>query len=230
MSKRIITLDYFFHGHMRPPVVGSAESGIWRKLLVNTALVQAKAGLMELELQNNNEAQSACLYMGDELSFFIDKLVTIDVWASLTASFAAANSLFFGMASAQNATLESMTAFAGFKCVGNNNVVVSTDDNVVDLTDKATGMTLGTTIKRFNIDFGSGINSVVGGLSTGGKSNVIFSMEDDRGNLRRVCETQRFDMSNYSAGFQFLAQCQKTAGTTTGKLSIKQVRISYRED
>jgi hypothetical protein len=227
-SRDLLTRDYWFDGHMRPPAVGSPDGTPWRSksLAAHETIQTANLGLMQLALTAANEAQNACLYFGDVLSMDITKLVSFEVWAQLTANFAAANTMTLGLASARNDTPESVTALAAFKCVGNNNVVVSAHDGTNSQANIATGFTLDATyLKRFMIDLGTGINSVVGGASSGGRVDTRLMMDNGRGNLRRVCPNTRFDLSAYALGVQPFFQVQKTAGVTTGTLSIKRVRI-----
>lgn len=233
MSFETITEDYVFVGKQTPPLAASPDSGLggFVKAITGAAppTVSGAAGGMALALTATNEAQNACFYQGDVLAYDIDDLIRVDFWAALTAAFAAANTVSFGLASARNDAPESITALALFKCVGNNNVVVSTDDNVTDLTDKATGDTLSTVLKRFQIDFGSGVHTQAPpALSLGGKANVQFLMDNGRGQLRNVAAGTRFDMSGYSSGLQLFAQIQKTAGVTTGTLTIPRIRVTRR--
>ena len=72
----------------------------------------------------------------------------------------------------------------------------------------ATGATLGSTYKRFVIDF------------AGGKSDVKFYVDG-----ARVAASTTFDMSNYSAGFQPYVQIQKTADTNTDSVVIDYIKI-----
>lgn len=232
MSSEVIIDDFTFVGHMRPPLIGSPDSGVWRRAITGAApptVQTADLGLMNLALTNANEVQNACLYMGDVLSYDIDDLIQVDFWVALTAAFAAANTFSFGLASSRSDTVESMNVLALFKCLGNNNLLLSTDDNVVDTSDIATGETLSTTIKRFVMDFGSGLNTVAAGLSTGGKSNVKFLADNGRGQLRNLAPNQRFDMSNYGGGVQLFAQIQKTVGASTGTGSIQRIRVKRRQ-
>jgi hypothetical protein len=75
-------------------------------------------------------------------------------------------------------------------------VYAETDDEVRDNNDVSTSVTLGTTFKKFVIDF------------TGGKSNVRFYIDG-----APVCKETTFDMSAYTGSFQPIAQLQKAANT-----------------
>ena len=231
MGQEVLIDDFVFVGHATPPLVASPDSGPWRRAIVGAAppTVAGAAGGMALSLTATNEAQNACLYMGDVLNYDIDDLIQADFWVQLTAAFAAANTLSFGLASARNNDPEAIAAAALFKCVGNNNVVISTDDAVIDKCDQATGETLVATMKRFTIDFGSGVQTLAApSLSKGGKANVQFLCDNGRGQLRNLARNVLFDMSNYTGGLQPFAQIQKTAGVTTGAATIARIRIKRR--
>lgn len=231
--KNLIVEEFVFSGHMRPPVVGSPDSGIWRRAITGAAppTVQTDAaGLMKLSLTADSQVQNACLYFGDVLSYPIDLLVQVDFYAALTATFAAANIASFGVCSARADDPEATTAHAMFKCAGSNAAVISTDDNVRDTSNVATGYELGTTLRRFTMEFASGVQSRLGAPSLGGKANVLFSMDNDRGQLRRVGQAQLFDMSGYTGNLQPFAQIQKTSGTTTGVLSIQRITVTRKQN
>jgi hypothetical protein len=231
VSHEVIVEDYVFAGIWTPPLVASPTNTPWVRAITGAAppTVKGAAGGMALALTADVQVQNACFYQGDILSYDIDDLIQVDIWAQLSASLAAAVTASFGLASARNDTPESMTALALFKCIGNNNVLVSTDDNVTDLSDKATGDTLSTTLKRFTIDFGSGVHTQSPpALSAGGKAAVQFLMDNGRGQLRNVAPNVRFDMSAYTAGLQLFAQIQKTSDAATGTLTIPRMRVKRR--
>jgi hypothetical protein len=229
--RTVLCDDFRFNGLIKPAATASVVDGPWAKADTSAAgspTVQTNNGFMELALDATNEAQNLCLYFGDQLPYDIDDLVQVDIWAKITASLPAAVSAAFGLASARNDAIDSIAAQALFRLIGDNNLLVESDDGTTDKDDIATGLTLAATLRRFTISFKEGINSVVGGLSTGGKSNVIFSAENSAGLLRRVAPATRFDMSAYSSGLQPYFQIQKTAAASLGTLSIKRVRIQYR--
>lgn len=152
---------------------------------------------------------------GDALSFDIDELQSIEFRVRIGAStFTSGSILAFGVGSARNNTLDSVAANAWFRMEGANSttqVYVETDDGVRDNDDVATGVTLGTTYKRFLIDF------------TGGKSNVKFYIDGDR-----VAAGTTFNMSGYSAGLQPIIQLQKAANTNADVLTVDYVRVECK--
>ena len=231
MSQQILKDVFTFNGAMVPPVVASVTAGPWCSKDTSAAgapTIAAAGGAMVLTLAADNEVENLCLYFGDVLPYDIDDLVQVDIWAKLTASLGSAVSAAWGMASARNDAIDSIAAAQLFRAIGSNAVYCESDDGTNDVDDIATGQTLVATYKRFTISYKEGLYTVAGGLSTGGKSQIIYSMEDSRGNLRRVCQNQRFNAENYSAGLQPFFQLQKTAATDVASLSIRRVEVQYR--
>lgn len=164
-----------------------------------------------LTLASTSEVENVCLAFGDALDFDIDDLQHLEMRVRLNAAFTSGSELVFGLGSARNDTTDSVAANAWFKMVGANStslVYVETDDGVRDNDDVSTGTTLGTTFKRFDIDF------------TGGKSNVRFYIDG-----ARVCASRTFDMSGYSAGLQPMIQLQKAANTNVDSVRIDYVKV-----
>jgi len=167
-----------------------------------------------LTLASTSEVENVCLHFGDALDFDIDLIQSIEMRVKLSAVFTTGSTLVFGVGSARNDDPDSMTANALFKMVGATSTTalfVETDDGVRDNDDIATGATLGTTFKRFVIDF------------TGGKSNVKFYVDGDR-----VAAATTFDMSGYSAGLQPIVQIQKAANTNVDAVIVDYVRVECK--
>lgn len=172
-----------------------------------------------LTLASTSEVENVCLHFGDVLPFDIDNIQRVELVVSLGAAFTSGSTLVFGVGSARADDPDAVAANAWFKMVGATSttaVYCETDDGVTDLDDKATNQTLGTTAKRFVIDF------------TGGKSNVRFYMDDSSGNLVPVCTSTTFDMSGYSAGLQPIIQLQKAANTNVDAVSIDYIQVTCK--
>lgn len=165
-------------------------------------------GELTIAFDSQAEAQNVCLHHGDDLNFDIDLVQSIELRVKTVATLDSATSLAFGLASARNDAIDSIAQHASFRLIGNNNVVVETDDGTNDNDDVATGQTLAATYKKFVIDF------------TGGKSNVKFYIDG-----RRVASSTTFDMSNYSAGLQPYVQLQKTSDTNTDSVVVDYIKI-----
>ena len=120
----------------------------------------------------------------------------------------------FGVASARNDTADSVGEHAWFRMEGANSttlVYCESDDGTRDVNDISSGTTLGTTYKKFVIDF------------SGGKSDVKFYIDG-----APVAASQTFDMSAYSSGLQPLIQLQKAANTNADVCTVDYVRIRSR--
>lgn len=165
-----------------------------------------------LTLAATSEVENVCLSFGDALDIDIDDIQRVEMRVKISASTMTSGSILaFGLGSARNDTLDSVTANAWFRMEGANSttlVYCESDDGVNDNDDKSSGVTLGTTFKEFVIDF------------TGGKSNVKFFIDG-----QRVASTTTFDMSNYSSGLQPIVQIQKAANTNANGVVVDYVKI-----
>jgi hypothetical protein len=164
-----------------------------------------------LTLASTAEVENVCLHFGDALDFDIDLIQSIEFRAKVTATLDSATTIVMGLGSARNDDPDAIAANAFFKLAGSNAVVCESDDGTTDNDDKATGVSLSSTYKRFLIDF------------TGGKSNVKFYIDG-----ARVASSTTFDMSGYSAGLQPIFQIQKTSDTNTDSLTIDYVRVTCK--
>lgn len=168
-----------------------------------------------LTLTADNQAQILGLHHNDSLAFDIDDIQTVEMRVRIGAATFTSGSIFvWGVASARNDTADSVAEHAWFRMEGANSttlVYCETDDGTRDVNDISTGVALGTTYKKFVIDF------------TGGKSNVKFYIDG-----QRVCSTQTFDMSAYTGGFQPLLQLQKAANTNADVATIDYVLIKSK--
>lgn len=168
-----------------------------------------------LSLTADNQAQILGLHHNDALTFDIDDIQRVEMRVKIgAATFTSGSILTFGVGSARNDTADSVGEHAWFRMEGANSttvVYVESDDAVRDNNDVSTGVTLGTTFKRFVIDF------------TGGKSNVRFFIDG-----QRVATATTFDMSNYSGGLQPIIQLQKAANVNADTCTIDYVKIVGR--
>ena len=165
-------------------------------------------GEATLAFDSQSEVQNVCLFQSDVLNWDIDLIQRIEMRVKTTATLDSATSLAFGLASARNDAIDSITAHASFRIIGNNTLVVESDDGTTDKDDVATGASLSDTYKKFVIDF------------TGGKSNVKFYVDGVR-----VAASTTFDMSGYTAGLQPYVQIQKTADPNTDSVTIDYIKI-----
>jgi hypothetical protein len=164
-----------------------------------------------LKLASTNDIENVCLAFGDALDFDIDDIQRIEMRVRLDVTMTTGTELVFGLGSARSDTTDSVAANAWFKMVGANSttlVYCETDDGVRDVDDVSSGQTLGTSFKRFVIDF------------TGGKSDVKFYIDGIH-----VAQSQTFNMSGYSSGLQPIVQLQKAANTNVNGVVIDYVKV-----
>lgn len=167
-----------------------------------------------LTLASTSEVENVCLHFNDALDFDIDDIQRVEMRVKLGATFTTGSELVFGVGSARNDTTDSVACNAWFKMVGASSttaVYVETDDGSIDDDDNATGETLGTSFKRFVIDF------------TGGKSNVKFYIDG-----KRVLAGTTFSLAGYSAGLQPIIQLQKAANTNVDSVVIDYVKVTCK--
>lgn len=169
-------------------------------------------GLATLTLESTAEVQNVCLYMADNLNFDIDLIDHIEV--SLAVGQAAndsATQIAWGLASARNDAIDSIADAALFRCVGDNLIVVETDDGTVNNDDVATGTSAGVAQQKYVISFANG------------KSDVRFFVGGEA-----VSRDTTFDMSNYSGAMQPYFQIQKTSDTNTDAVVVDYVKVVSR--
>lgn len=230
MAQSTRRYQYDFRGHNLIPTLAANLGTPFSKADTSAAGAPTMLGLsgggLRLLLASTSEVENLCLYMGDILPFDIDELISVEIIAKSAVTFNATTSVAFGLASARADDPDAITAHASFRCIGNNNVLVETDDGTNDNDDIATGLTLSTSWKRFSINFAERITTIEApSVSKGRKSNIGFYGGNANGSQRRVASGTRFDMSNYSSGLQLYAQIQKTADTNVDSLDILEMSV-----
>lgn len=234
MSRDVLIDDRRFTGAGIVPA--TAVDGPWSKVAVTTGgtptLVNSGGACVGTLVAGTDNPQSICLYTGDNLGYDIDDLISAEFWLSVSG-IDALSVLVCGMASAQNATPNSVAAHAWFRMEGADSttaLLVESDDGTTDLDDKATGLTLAATTRKLEIRFKDGVYSASPPASSaGGKADVKFLAENSQGLLVPVATSTRFDMSAYSSRLQPLVQLQRPSGQGTPAFQLKRVRITYRE-
>jgi len=175
--------------------------------LTNTA-----GGAIRFSTGAIDETSRVDIAHGDILGFAAKDLDKFEARVKTVASVGANVSFGFGMQSARNNDLSTTETHAQFRCILNNNVVVETDDDVRDVSNVATGTTLGIVYKKFVIDF------------SGGLSNVKFYVDG-----QRVAAGQVFDMS--AAADKFLQPfflLQKAGSTQSNTADLDYIRVFSR--
>lgn len=169
-------------------------------------------GGIELDFSSTNEAQVLTIYQGDTLAFDIDSITEFHARLKLKqATPDAATSLAIGLASAQADAIDSVTEAALFRIIGDNSIVVETDDGTINNDDVATGKTLADSYVDFLISFATG------------KQDVRFFVDG-----QPVAQATTFDMSNYAGGLQFFLQHQKSADTNTDGVQLVDCGVRGR--
>lgn len=170
---------------------------------------------MVLSIVNTNEAQILTMYTNDVLPYDLRYVQNV-WWVASVSGIDSTTTLVMGLASAQNDTSDTVSVNAWFRMEGSASttaLVVETDDNDTNLDDKATGTTLAGTLKRMFVDFSQGL------------ADARFYVDG-----ARVAATTTFDMSGLAAGgdVQPYVQIQKSGGTGTPAVTLRQFGISYK--
>lgn len=216
MPRRVFThIDNFLRAQVLSTTPGE---GGWTAKDVSssgtpTYLVVSGDG-MKLSLASTDEAEQVTMYHNDVLQFELARLQHL-WWVAKVSGVNAVTTIVAGLASAQNATPDSVATSAWFRMEGSastSNVVVETDDGTIDKDDVATGKTLSSAFKKMHLDF------------TDGLANVKFYFDG-----QRVAEGTQFDMSNVAAAtkVQPFVQIQKTEGSGTPSISIAEFGYTY---
>lgn len=172
-------------------------------------------GIAKLTLEATSEVQNVCLSFKDVLQMAITDRLIYEARVKFVATADSATSLAFGLTGDRNDAIDSVAQAMIFRCIGNNTVVVETDDGTTDLDDKATGQTLVDAWKLFRIDAQD-------------LENVKFYMTGGNSRLIRVASSVTFDVSAYAGNLQPFFQIQKTADTNTDSVQIDYVRVTGR--
>ncbi|MFA5911842.1 MAG: hypothetical protein WC815_23930 [Vicinamibacterales bacterium] len=224
MSRNTDIIRYRFRGAQAPPLVASRNQDFC-SLLVGAGgpTVQAVAGgAMRLLIDNDAEVETACLYQGDIYPWDINDLVRVEFLIRSVVAFGAGNTVFWGLAAAQNVDPTAIATAIGFRMTANDNVVIDSRDGTNTVAAAATGQTLGAVYRRAVIDFSSGGLTQDGPTaSVGGLADCRFFLSDARGSLRRVAAGQRFRMDAFAGQLQLYAQLNKTAANA----SVPQIEI-----
>jgi hypothetical protein len=171
-------------------------------------------GAAQLSFDSGSEAQTIVLYQNDILIYDVRQIKCV-WWIAKVSAFSAVSTLCAGVASAYNATPDSVATNAWFRMQGSASqtaLLAETDDAVVDNDDKSTGTTLSSTYKKLLIDF------------TFGLADVRFFVDG-----ARVASGTTFDMSGLTAGLnvQPYISLQKASGATVDSLTLAQFGIQY---
>lgn len=228
---------WIFRGSFQAPTSAGATPWLIKDTsAAGTPTYVGHADGLKLTLAATNESEIVTLYFGDILNYTMANILRAEFLIKMNAALGTNEECAIGLASGQNDTLDSVTYNAWFKIIGSAqtpSVVVESDDNTTanDLDDKATGITLGTsTHKRLIIDFTEGVKTA-GAPGTSKGQCPQFYMIDSQGVLQRVATGTLFDMSGVAStqGLQPFIQLQKASGTGVPSISVREVKIEYKE-
>jgi hypothetical protein len=219
---------YEFNGLGTPPVIGSAAGDPMSKKITGTnptatykTGIADTFGVIEAALTADSEIQNVCWYFGDVLMIPTTRLLRAEFRARLATALGttATTMAAFGLTGARHDTIDTVAQALLFRVLGDGSaaVVVESDDGTTDNDDKATGITLGTAWKRFQLDFSKGM------------SDVRFNGEDSNGHMKRLADTVTFNFSAYTGNLQFFAQIQKAANTNLGVLQLDYFKFDFKE-
>lgn len=168
------------------------------------------AGVAQLAFDSQAEVQNVCLCFGNKLCMAITDRLHFIARVKTVAALDSATSIAFGLTGDRDDAIDSIAQAMLFRLIGNNSVVVETDDGTTDKDDVATGKTLADSWKTFEI--------VATDLT-----DVKFFIDG-----QPVAQSTRFDVSAYSGCLQPFFQIQKTSDNNTDYLQIDYVEVNGR--
>ena len=234
MGRDTKILEYDFRGNCTFPATGAGVP--WVKTDTSSAgaptILALDGGGIRFTLDSGQtEVENLCLSFGDALSFDIDDIIRFWFIAKTAVATLDSNTqIAFGMAGARNDAIDSIAQAILFRCIGSNAIVLETDDGTNDNDDVASGMSLSSSWKRFEVDLASGITTMSPPrVSKGRKSNLEFSISNPLGSKRRVAPNTPFDMSNYSGGLQPFIQVQKASDSNGDTFDVLKFGIEINE-
>lgn len=176
----------------------------------------ATDGKFAIAFDDTDEAQVAGLDWNDELNIDIDKAPTFVCKLSIDATLNANDEFAFGLAGAQNDTLDSVAQHAWFRLDGSMSLLCESDDGATDTDDQDTGIDLvATTEYEFKIDCAD-------------KSDVKFYYRTTLdGAWTALLATTTFDLSAYSGNLQPFFQLAKSSGAQTSGVKIDYVKVAW---
>lgn len=186
--------------------------------------VAGAVGVLQLALTADEQAQNVCVSMGDTLQFDAAMLLYAEFVVRISTALTATSTtqVAFGLASERNDAIDSIAEAVLFRVLGDaaGAVIVETDDGVTnndDLPNEA-NCVLGTSWKRFAIDFRHGL------------SDVRVYGDDANGKLARLAASKTLNMSDLVSGegLQFYAQLQKASSTDVGTFQIDRFSVEFK--
>jgi len=209
-----------FHGLSRITASATQLNSPWGSVIVGTTptilgLTAQATGVERLILTSTSEAQIACLHFGDILSFALANLRRM-VFRMACSAITTNESVVAGLATAYNASEDSVANNAWFKLAASTSILVETDDASTDDDDNDTGFDITACVfKEYEIDL------------TQGLSDVRFFCSDNNGRLARVLPKTTFSLAAATGYVQPYFMLHKASGATTPNCDLDYVEIEY---
>lgn len=232
-----VSIEEEFLGDFTIPDEGSADGrqDAWSCTDTNQAAAECAAkadydnGAVELVIDNGNEVGDATLFWDDEQNIDTDTEPFCIFRTQYQVALAAADTIFWGLASAQADLINDTTVNAGFSVAGaDNNLDVMSDDNSTDVnaTDTTVDMTAGTFIETM-----VSLNSIHGTAADPcSPTDVCFFYRTSPGDAwTRVNRGTTFSIGADKA-VQPYVQVEKTSGTTTPDILIDYIKCYWQRE
>jgi hypothetical protein len=223
-SSLMVNIFEDFMGYFIIPDVDTDDVAqtLWNSQDAGTAgcparVADADDGQIELLLDNGNEVGDCTLYWGDEQNIDSDKEPVCIFRLQVEATPAAADKISFGLMTARNAIVESVSQFAAFSDTGADLVLdTESDDNTTDVAPVGTGVTL--TAATF-YEFKVSTNAMDGASPT----NVKFFYRAAIGGDWTALNASTTFSLGADAALQPFVQVEKTSGTTTPGVKVEYI-------
>ncbi len=183
----------------------TSAAGLTTPVLV----ANSPSGIVSLPLDATSEVQLTGLSQGDVLNWVLNQGVNIEYVLKLITLPTGAVIFAAGLASAHNATLDSVVTEAWFRADGNGAITVECDDGTNETSKVATGITLlAGVVHTFRIDCSN-------------PADVKFFIDGTR-----VAASTTFDMSTVpTAALQPYIRLSKGAATTVGEIGLDSIKV-----
>ncbi len=226
----VLTDRYTFNGAIKLPSAAASYEFIQQTTGTPGDIVAIDNGVLKLPLAATEEAE--CNRMIQSIApYRVADLKRVRFVCACSANLGDDSEVAFGVCDTPNDSPDSIDDGVWFKVLADNTVVVESDDGVTDVDDKATGQSLGTTLREFVLDFSTGVwrKDPRDGGAVGGYKAVMPSMSNASGNLTPVCRGTQFDLTNVTERLQLFAQIYKASSTDTGNLYIASIEVEYKQ-
>ena len=172
-------------------------------------------GVYRMKFSNTDEAQALGLYLGDECCIPPTAKAVFETRLAITGTFSADDRICIGLASARNATLDSVADHVWFRMEGaNNNILIEGDDGTNDNDDNDT-----------TVDWTSGVMMVLK-IDMSDLTNVLFFIDDE---LVKLSGGEKIDVSNMAGSdlLQPFIEIQKDAGTVEHQVDVDYISVLW---